>query len=467
MTTISQQYLELTIVLLVLAIILYIIYTLYRKNEKMHAQNASMYKELQSLKEENIALKIDKERAQKVLEELAVLKELEHKYYELSGEYNLQQEQLETLQQSLKSANEQLKELESFRQRSLSLEEALESKKAVLEELYTKMQQEFKLVSSELLEKKEQSLQKSSKEQIKLLLEPFESELKSFKNRLEQVHKNQDNSLATLRGELLQIKSLNQTLANEANALTRALKGEAKVQGNWGELILEKALESCGLREGVEYKREQSFKQEEGSLRADVILYLPEDKHIVIDAKVSLTDYTRLIQATTKEEAKRAKEAHVISIKRHIDTLASKQYHMLNSIKAPEFTLMFIPIEAAYLAAIESDSNLFEYAFERNVAVVTPTTLLTTLKTVGALWKLANHDKNMLKLASEAALMHDKFALFLEEFLALEQRLLQAQNAYDNAKGRLVSGQGSLYSKIKKVGNLSAKTKKDLPKILP
>ncbi len=467
MTTISQQYLELTIVLLVLAIILYIIYTLYRKNEKMHAQNASMYKELRSLKEENIALKIDKERAQKELEELAALKELEHKYYELSGEYNLQQEQLETLQQSLKSANEQLKELESFRQRSLSLEEALESKKAVLEELYTKMQQEFKLVSSELLEKKEQSLQKSSKEQIKLLLEPFESELKSFKNRLEQVHKNQDNSLATLRGELLQIKSLNQTLANEANALTRALKGEAKVQGNWGELILEKALESCGLREGVEYKREQSFKQEEGSLRADVILYLPEDKHIVIDAKVSLTDYTRLIQATTKEEAKRAKEAHVISIKRHIDTLASKQYHMLNSIKAPEFTLMFIPIEAAYLAAIESDSNLFEYAFERNVAVVTPTTLLTTLKTVGALWKLANHDKNMLKLASEAALMHDKFALFLEEFLALEQRLLQAQNAYDNAKGRLVSGQGSLYSKIKKVGNLSAKTKKDLPKILP
>lgn len=465
MTTISQQYLELTIVLLVLSIIFYTVFTLYRKNEILYSQNASMSKELQELKEHSMSLKIEQENCNERVEELANLKETEHNYYQLLGEYNTLKQLHSSANDELEQVREELAQMQSLKEKSISLQEALESKEQVVEQLHTKMLKEFKLLSSELLEQKQQSFQSSSKEQLKLLLEPFEGELKSFKNRLEQIHENQHKSLSTLRGELLQIKSLNQTLASEANALTKALKGDSKLQGNWGELILEKALESCGLREGIEYKREQSYKEEQGSLRADVVLFLPEEKHIVIDAKVSLKSYSRIVQAQSKSEAESARKAHIISMKRHIDTLATKQYHMLSELKAPEFTLMFVPIEAAYLAAVEIDSSLFEYAFERNVAVVTPTTLLTTLKTVSALWKLANHDKNMIELATEAALMHDKFALFLEEFLTLEQRLSQAQSAYDTAKSRLISGQGSLFSKIKKVGTLSSKSKKELPKI--
>ena len=465
MTTISQQYLELIIVIILLSIIFSIIFKLYRKNEQLIFEDRRLKSDNNLLSQESIRYKTEIQNYQESLKKLEELESVEHKYYELTGEYKRIQENETILKEELGNLKVELLELRDYKQRTKSLEEALESKKTLLQNMQEEMAKEFKLLSSELLEQKQQSLQKSSNEQFKLLLEPFESELKSFKSRLEQMHENQHKSLSTLRGELMQIKTLNQTLANEANALTKALKGDSKVQGNWGEMILEKALELSGLRKGIEYKREQSFQEEQGSLRADVILYLPENKHIVIDAKVSLSAYSKIVQSESKQEIESAKKSHILSLKRHIDTLATKQYHMLSDLKTPEFTLMFIPIEAAYLSAVEIDANLFEYAFERNVAVVTPTTLLTTLKTVSALWKLANHDKNMQQLANEAALMHDKFALFLEEFLTLEQRLQQAQSAYDNAKLRLISGQGSLFNKIEKVGKLSSKTKKELPQL--
>lgn len=465
MTTISQQYLELTLVILLLCIVLFTMFTLYRKNSTLYRLNVELKSKLKALGEENSSLKAKNSQLIQNQQRLLELERLSQKYYELTGQYTILQEKHEELEKEFKDATLKLQQLQLLQSKTQSLQEALESKREVLTKLQEQMASEFKALSSELLEKKSQNLQQRSKEQMKLLLEPFEGELKNFKTRLEQMHENQYQSLASLRGEILQIKALNNTLAQEANALTKALKGESKLQGNWGELILEKALESCGLREGVEYKREQSFKNGDSKLRADVVLYLPENRHIVIDAKVSLTHYSEVVKAKEQEMAKLAKKAHIMSMKRHIDTLATKQYHLLNELRAPEFTLMFVPIEAAYLLALESDSNLFEYAFERNVAVVTPTTLLTTLKTVSSLWKLANHDKNMQKLAQEAALMHDKFVLFLEEFLALEQRLNQAATAYGSAKTRLISGQGNLFSRIERVGKLSGKTKKNLPSL--
>lgn len=363
-----------------------------------------------------------------------------------------------------KKATKELQESKLLDNKVKSLQEALDSKEKLVQSLKEDMTKEFKNLSSELLESKQKSLQEGNKEQLKLLLEPFDRELKGFKEYIAKLNHEQNQSVSLLRGELIQIKELNASLSKEANNLTKALKGDNKLQGNWGELILEKALESYGLREGKEFKREQVFQDEDKKLRTDVVLFLPDDKHIVIDAKVSLSSYSDILKAQTPEEEKRAKDAHIISIKRHIDILASKQYHMLSSLKAPEFTLMFIPIEAAYLMALEIDNLLYEYAFERNVAVVTPTTLLTTLKTVATLWKLANHDKNMVKLAKEAASMHDKFALFLEEFNQIENRLTQALSSFDKAKNRLHSGHGSLHSKIKTIGELSGKSRKSLPK---
>ncbi len=392
-------------------------------------------------------------------------KAFEDKYKEATIKLETKIEQIKDLEDKLKENSKKLEELNILQEQNRVLKSALDTKDTIVTQLKEEMTQEFKNLSNDLLESKQKSMQEANKEQLKLLLEPFDKELKGFKEHIEKLNRSQSESISLLRGELIQIKDLNSSLSKEANALTKALKGDNKIQGNWGEFILEKALESYGLREGIEFKREQSFQNENSKLRADVVLYLPDNKHIVIDAKVSLKSYSDILKAKDEKEAKIAKNAHIVSIKRHIDTLASKQYHNLNALKAPEFTLMFIPIEAAYLMALEIDNSLYEYAFEKNVAVVTPTTLLTTLKTVSTLWKLANHDKNMAKLAQEAASMHDKFALFLEEFNQVENRLKQALNSYDIAKNRLTHGQGSLYGKIKNIGLLSGKSKKSLPKL--
>ncbi len=382
---------------------------------------------------------------------------------ELEAEVKSKSEKIDELNKKIEDSSSELQNLRVEQERVKFLQEALDKKDEVVENIKNEMTKEFKNLSNELLESKQKSLQDVNREQIKLLLEPFDKELKGFKEHINKLNSEQNQSVALLRGELIQIKEFSSSLSKEAKSLTKALKGDNKVQGNWGELILERALESYGLREGKEFKREQTYQDEDRKLRTDVTLFLPDNKHIIIDAKVSLNSYSDILKATTKEEEQRAKNAHIISVKRHIDNLASKQYHMIDTLKAPEFTLMFMPIEAAYLMALDSDNLLYEYAFERNIAVVTPTTLLTTLKTVATLWKLANHDKNMVKLSKEAASLHDKFALFLEEFNQVEFRLQQALISYDKAKNRLHSGHGSLHSKIKSIGELSGKSKKSLP----
>ena len=447
----SIKILEFIIVIGILIALGITIFRLYIKNEKLLKANSLLKDKIVKIKDNN----------QRLSNQVEQLKEIENRYNQLLGSNLATKNELKELKNTLLENQNKIEQLSVFKQKAISLEETLKEKEQLKEE----MSREFKNLSNELLESKRKILQDENRENLKLLLEPFDAQLKSFKNRLEGLNREQNQSISMLRGELLQIKELNKTLSSEAKTLSKALKGDNKIQGNWGELVLERALEASGLREGKEYKREQTFKDENVRLRADVIVYLPEDKHIVIDAKVSLKSYSQILKANGQDELKRAKQTHIISIKRHIDTLASKQYHMLSSIKAPEFTLMFIPIEAAYLMALDIDNSLYEYAFERNVAVVTPTTLLTTLKTISTLWKLANHDKNMLILAQEAASMHDKFALFLEEFIQIENRLNQAQHAYNSAKNRLLNGQGNLHSKISKIGELSGKTKKILPKI--
>jgi len=452
---IKIEYILSVLVIVIIAIIGYIVVTLYNKNRKLqHISN--------SLKSQNIELNTQITNLEYEIEELRPLKELKENYFKLKGSYDILVNQLQELKNSLHEAKEQLKEYELIKSQNTILQNSLEQKEQFIKELEDKLSHKFDLLANKIFEDKKSRFLEDSNIHIKRLLEPFNKELNSFKEQVEKINSSQNQSISMLRGELIQIKELNLSLSKEANALVNALKNDSKVQGNWGELILEKALESCGLKEGIEYKKEQHFKSDSGNLRADIILNLPDNKHIVIDAKVSLKSYTEILKLQDPKEIEQAKKRHIISIKRHIDTLASKQYHKLEQIKAPEFTLMFIPIEGAYLMALEIDSSIFEYAFERGVAVVTPTTLLTTLKTVSTLWKLANHDKNMQTLAKEAALLHDKFALFLDDFNAIEQRLNQAVNAWEGAKAKLVSGQGNLHSKIKKIGELSGKTKKRL-----
>ena len=464
MQNINVEYLLFALIIIILSIIGYIFYNLFKKNQKLQLIALSLKRENSKLNEENSKLNIELNSLKKDIQKLKELEDIENSYYQLKGSYDALKTEFSELKAALNKAKEKLLDFELIKSQNETLKATLEQKEAFIKELEEKLSIKFDSLANKIFEQKQSSFLDKSDKQIKALLEPLNSELKSFKEQVQKINQNQNESISLLRGELMQIKELNLTLSKEANALVNALKNDSKVQGNWGELILEKALESCGLKEGVEYKKEQHFKSEDGNLRADIILNLPDNKHIVIDAKVSLKSYTEILKLKEPKEIEEAKKRHIISIKRHIDTLAAKQYHKLEQLKAPEFTLMFIPIEGAYLMALEIDSSIFEYAFERGVAVVTPTTLLTTLKTVSTLWKLANHDKNMQTLAKEAAQLHDKFALFLEDFNLIEQRLNQALNSWQSAKSKLISGQGNLHSKIKKIGELSGKTKKSLPK---
>ncbi len=461
-----NQYILFFLIVTILAIIGYIIYKLYDNNIKLKSLIKKTLEKSSKLEDENLELSIMNDNLQKRVARVEELEQLENSYYQLKGSFQAIQSELKELKEALNLANSELETLKITKSQNVTLQEQLSQKESFIKALESELSTKFSNIANKIFEDKQNSFLKQSDNQLKLLLEPFNKELNSFKTEIEKINSTQSQSINMLRGELLQIKELNLTLSKEANALVNALKNDSKVQGNWGELILERALESCGLKEGLEYSKEKHFKGKDGNLRADIVLHLPEEKNIVIDAKVSLKSYSEILKLQEPSEIAEAKKRHIISIKRHIDTLATKQYHKIDGLKAPEFTLMFIPIEGAYLMALEIDSSIFEYAFERGVAVVTPTTLLTTLKTVSTLWRLANHDKNMEKLAIEAGSLHDKFALFLEDFNTIEQRLEQANSSWQNAKAKLISGNGNLHSKIKKIGELSSKSKKSLPEVV-
>ena len=337
-------------------------------------------------------------------------------------------------------------------------------KLALLEDAKTKLANEFKVLANQIFEAKQSRMTESSKETLDAILKPVQKEISDFRSRIEQVHKEDTEARGSLERHLNHLKELNQKMSTEANNLTQALKGESKVQGNWGEMILEKILTSSGLREGKDFKREQSHTDEEGKRqRPDVIVYLPDNKHVIIDSKVSLTHYEQALSAKDSAAAQTATKLHLKSIKEHIITLATKRYDQISGLNSPDYTLMFIPIEAAYLMAIEVDSSVFEDAFSRNIAVVTPSTLYATLKLIEQLWRYEKQSDDVIKLIEHAGKLHDKVVGFITTFEEVGSRLKQAQNSYDTAFNQLSSGKGNVVSQINTLGKLSGKAKKQLP----
>ena len=459
----SQNLLEFILLITILVVIFITIFRLYIQNIELKDRVFNLKKIAVALKEKSLLVTQKEQENQEYKKEIDRLKEVESNYNQLLGKYSKIQEQLELANAQIALNSTKLEESRYLEEKIKATKEALEEKEQLIKTLKEQMLNEFKNLSNELLEKKQESINKSSKEQLEQLLKPFDKELKEFKDIVNKINSQQSSSINMLRGELIQLKELNNNLSKEAKELANALKGDNKLQGNWGELILDRALEVSGLRKGVEYKREVELFDNDKKYRADVVIYLPENKHLIIDSKVSLKSYIEAIKDNSN--AKEAKEKLVNSIKRHIDILSNKKYHLLDNIAAPEFTLMFIPIEGAFSMALEEDNTLLEYALLRGVSIVTPTTLFATLKSIATIWKLANHDKNMQLLAKEASSLHYKFALFIEEFNKIENRLTQAISSWESAKLKLNSGQGSLYSKIQKVGELSGKAKVKLPEI--
>lgn len=345
--------------------------------------------------------------------------------------------------------------------------EAAAEKLALLEEAKTKLGNEFKLLANQIFEERGKTFSEQNRSSIDEVLKPMREQMGEFRKRVDEVHLNDARDRASLREHLNQLEKLNRQMSEDAIGLTHALKGQSKAQGNWGEMILERILETSGLREGKEFAREQSFTGEDGRrLRPDVVVYMPGDKQVIIDSKVSLTDYERAVSAEDDDKRKLALTAHVRSLKSHIQGLSSKNYNHLSNVHTPDYVLMFVPIEGAYLMAIEADPGVFEAAFEQRVAVVTPSTLYATLKLIEQLWRYERQSENVVKLIDRAGKLHDKMVSFIESFEEIGARLEQARSAYDTSLNRIRTGPGNVINQIATLGKLAGKTRKELPKHL-
>lgn len=369
--------------------------------------------------------------------------------------------------------NNQLKEQLAVRQSDIAAldarmseeRKAASEKLALLEEAKAKLSAEFKLLASQIFEEKGRMLAENNQQNLNQILKPVQSELQSFRQRIETVHKEDVEARGSLKQQLENLQTLNHQMNEEAKNLTRALKGDKKMQGDWGELILETVLEQSGLRKDKEYTTQGSFRDDGGNFqRPDVIINLPDGKHIIVDSKVSLVAYNAYMNAEDEQQAERALKEHVQAVSRHIESLSEKDYASLEGLKSPDFVFMFMPIEAAFMAAFQHDEALFSRAFERHIVVVTPTTLLATLRTVESIWRYERQNENARRIAKQAASVYDKLRGFLEDFEKVGTQLDTVNKTYDRALNKLSQGRGNLIRQAENFVELGVKVKKQLPK---
>lgn len=323
--------------------------------------------------------------------------------------------------------------------------------------------EQFKLLSNEILEAKTKSLQESSKQTLASVMSPFQQSIDSFKKEVQEIHHRETSQQGELRQELASLKELNQKITTEAHELSTALRGQKKLQGNWGELVLENVLDRSGLQRGKDYDREVSFTTEEGRQRPDAVVYLPQEKHLIIDAKVSLNAYTRYVNAEDELERAQALKEHVFAVGSRIKELANRDYYKLPGLNSPEMVFMFIPIESAFVEALKADETLFQQAIENNVLVATPTTLLTSLNIVRQLWRYEDQNKHTAELANKAEAVFKKLNGFLASFEKIKKGLDSATEAYNKAENQLVSGKGNLVKQVGDFKNLAPAIKAELP----
>lgn len=396
--------------------------------------------------------------------ELATLKQdLNHKSLALTENAAAAQALKQQIEALRLHDNQQQNILIKLQTEHEQMQQTSTEKLALLEDAKTKLALEFKELANQIFEEKQSKMTASSKETLDAILKPMQKDITEFRSRIEQVHKEDTEARGSLERHLSHLKELNQQISKDANNLTHALKSDSKAQGNWGEMILEKILISSGLREGKDFKREQTFTEEGNRQRPDVVVYLPDNKHIIIDSKVSLKHYEQALNAKDKITKQAAMKQHLQSMKKHIQTLHEKRYDQIDLLNSPDYTLMFMPIEAAYMMAIEEDSSIFEDAFGKNVAVVTPSTLYATLKLVEQLWRYEKQSDNVVKLINQAGKLHDKVVGFIVNFEDIGSRLEQAQKSYSKALSQLSKGPGNVVTQVKTLGTLSGKAKKELP----
>jgi len=329
------------------------------------------------------------------------------------------------------------------------------------------MKLQFSKLANDIFEQKSKVHAEQNKLQLDTILKPFKEQVTNFGKKIEENYITETKERHLLKDQIVQLRSLNERLSDDANNLTKALKGENKTQGNWGELILERILENSGLREGHEYETQASYKDEEGKrFQPDVLIHLPDDKDIIVDSKVSLVAYERYMNAQDEEQRTKARKEHISSVRGHIKGLSDKKYEDLVGLRSLDFVLLFMPIESAYMLALEDDSSFFQETIKQNIMVVGPSTLLVTLRTIEYIWRNERQEQNAQEIADKAANLYDKFVGFVEDMEKIGGQISKTQSSYDEAMKKLSSGTGNLIKRTDDMKKLGIKTKKNIQKKL-
>jgi len=371
----------------------------------------------------------------------------------------------------LESENAKLKETEIDLNKKLAgintanqnLEQRLKEQKEEVENLQKKFTLEFENLANKIFEEKSSRFTQQNKDNIDQILKPLGDKIKSFEEKVERVYNEDTKERASLVQQIKNLHDLNQQMSKDANNLTNALKGESKTQGNWGEFILDSILEKSGLVKGREYDTQTTFTGEEGKRqKPDVIINLPEDRHIIIDSKVSLTAYEEFCSAEDDIARKTALNNHISSIRKHVKELSDKNYQNIHKLSSMDFVIMFVPIEPAMAIASQADINIWNEAFEKNIVIVSPSILLATLRTIANIWKQENQNKNALEIARQSGALYDKFVNFTEDLINIGKKIDDTKGYYSEAMKKLYDGSGNIIRRIENIKALGAKATKSI-----
>ena len=393
--------------------------------------------------------------------------ERESQMTNIIGDLNKQIEKIDIEQNELRDDRNRInQELITKNIEYNNLEKINLTREAELEKRQEQLRKDFEILATKILDEKSEKFTLQNKENIKQILNPLQDKIQLFEKKVEDTQIRSVKMHSALEEQLKGLKDLNQQMTKEATNLTKALKGDSKMQGNWGELVLERVLEKSGLEKDREYFVQQSFNLPDGTrVLPDVVLHLPDNKRMIIDSKVSLTDYERYVNAEEDERPAFLK-AHINSIRKHVDQLSEKKYEDLYDIQSPDFVLLFIPIEPAFAIAINEDNSIYNKAFEKNIVIVTPATLLATLRTVDTMWNNEKQQRNAIEIARQAGALYDKFEGLVSDLTGVGKKIDAAKTDYSAAMNKLVEGRGNLITSVEKLKKLGAKAKKSLPEII-
>ena len=394
---------------------------------------------------------------------------------EISAENKSQKQKIAEQQELNQKQSIEIKELQNDKNQLIGLKSQLAAQNENLQKLLdsqkeeiAKMQEvaktEFQNLANKILEEKTLKFTEQNQQNLKNILNPLQEKITDFEKKVENTHKESIDYHAALRQQIIGLKDLNLQMSKETVNLTKALKGDSKIQGNWGELVLERVLEKSGLEKGREYEIQKSFVTEEGNrVQPDVVINLPDGKKMIVDSKVSLTAYEKYINEDEEEQKSAFLKEHVNSLKRHVEQLGNKNYQHLYEMESPDFVLLFIPIEPAFAIALNEDTQLYNKAFEKNIVIVTPSTLLATLRTIDSMWTNQKQQDNAIEIARQAGALYDKFEGFVTDLVKIGKKMDEAKTEYEGAMNKLVDGRGNLITSVQKLKIMGAKAKKSLP----